>query len=379
MPWGDRGGGWNGGDGGPWGQPPSGNGGRGPGAGKPGGEGPRGPDLDEWVRQMQDRLRRYSGGGNEFRGAILIAAILLVLWLCSGIYFVKADEEGVVKRFGAYARTSGPGLNIHLPYPFETVQTPRVTAINRVEVGYHSGRGGHGETGVSEESLMLTGDENIIDVDFEVQWKISSAPDYLYQVRDPEVTVKAVAESAMREVIGLTPIASVLAEGKLKVEQDAKELLQNTLDTYKAGIEVVSVNLLKADPPSQVIDAFRDVQTARADRETARNEAQAYRNDIIPKARGAAQQMVLEAEAYKQQVIAQAQGDASRFLAVYNQYRQAKDVTRRRLYIENMEDILQGVPKVIVDSKGTQGVLPYLPLADVNRTARAPKAEEGAK
>lgn len=212
---------------------------------------------------------------------------------------------------------------------------------------------------------MLTGDENIVDVNFEVQWKIAKAEDFLFNVRNPEFTVKAVAESAMREVVGRTAITTVMSEGKLGTEQAAiefasKKLLQDTLDAYRAGVEVVAVNLLKVDPPAQVIEAFRDVQSARLDMETTRNQAEAYRQDILPRARGEAQKMVLDAEAYKQEVVSRARGEASRFAAVYGEYRQARDVTRKRIYMETMEDILHGMQKVVLDNK--QGALPYLPL-----------------
>ncbi len=309
----------------------------------------------------------------------LIAVVIALLWLSSGIYFVKADEQGVVLRFGEYNRTTGSGLNYHLPYPFEAVITPRVTAINRVEIGFHSTSSWKGnknnDSSISAESLMLTGDENIVDVNFEVQWKISDASKFLFNVRNPEDTVKATSESAMREIIGKNNIATVLAEGKLQVEQNTKKLIQETLDSYKSGIEIITVNLLKADPPAQVIDAFRDVQTARADMETARNQAEAYRNDILPKARGAAQQMILEAEGYKQEVIARAEGEASRFLAVYNEFKQAKDVTKKRIYLETMEEILQGMNKIIIEGKNSQGVLPYLPLPEL-KNKRAEETKE---
>lgn len=366
MAWGDKGG-WQDG-GGPWGRPGGGN--------QPPSGGdmpPDGPDFDEWVRRSQEKFQQMFPGGRDGRkGMALLIVVLALLWMASGIYFVKADEQGVVLRFGAYDRTTGAGLNYHLPYPIEKVATPKVTTINRVGVGVRSGMrtARNQETSIGEESLMLTGDENIIDINFEVQWKIDKAQDFLFNVRNPEDTVKDVAESAMREVIGHTPIATVLAEGKLQVEQSARTLMQDTLDTYNAGIEVVRVNLLKADPPAQVIDSFRDVQTARADLETSRNQAEAYRNDIIPKARGQAQQMVLEAEAYKQEVIARAQGEAARFASVYNEYRQARDVTRKRMYLETMESILQGMSKVIVEGKNTQGVLPYLPLPDIRAKAQ---------
>jgi modulator of FtsH protease HflK len=371
MAWGDKGG-WQG-DQGPWGRP-SGNQNNG-GNNQSGGGGneppPSGPDIDEVLRKLSEALKNYMpGGGNDKdgnKGALLFVVIALLLWMSSGIYFVKADEQGVVKRFGEYHRTTGAGVNYHWPYPIETAETPRVTTINRVEIGYRSGMGvfRSGKTSdlsVGEESLMLTGDENIIDIDFELQWKIDKAEDYLFNIRHPEDTVKAVAESAMREVIGQSKIVTVLAEGKLQVEQDTKKLIQETLNYYKSGIEIVAVNLLKADPPGQVIEAFRDVQTARADLETSRNEAEAYRNDILPKARGLAQQLLQEAQGYKQQVISHAQGEAARFVSIYDQFKEAKDVTKKRLYLETMEEVMQGMNKIIIEGKGSQGVLPYLPL-----------------
>jgi len=373
MPWGD-----NNNSGGPWGQPPAGGGGLGGGNNTPKGP-PEGPNFDDWLRRSQDKFHEFFPGGEHesAKGLVLIAIIMVLLWLSSGIYFVKADEQGVVMRFGAYTRTTPPGLNYHLPYPIESVETPRVTSINHVEIGLRSaGSRAFKSTDaqVAEESLMLTGDENIVNIDFEVQWKISSAPDFLFNIRDPEDTVKAVSESAMREVIGKSQIATVLSDGKLQVALDTKKLIQDTLNSYKAGIEVVSVNLLKADPPAEVLDAQRDVQTALADMETARNQAEAYHNDIVPRARGEAQKIVLDAEAYKQEVIARAQGEASRFSAVYNQYKDARDVTKKRMYLETMEDILQGMSKVIVESKGN-GVVPYLPLSEL----KAKPAEEQPK
>ncbi len=365
MAWGDN----QGDHPGPWGNRPSSGGG-----GNDGGDLPPGPDLDELLRRFHGKFKdtlkmgKYDGG----KSVILAAIVLFLLWLSSGIYFVHADEQGVVMRFGKYVRTTAPGLNYHLPYPVETVETPRVTAINHVEIGYRSGSlRTKTEAAINEESLMLTGDENIVDIDFEVQWKINKAPDFLFNVRSPEETVKAVSESAMREVIGKSQIASVLAEGKLQVEIDTRKLIQDTLNQYKAGIEVVAVNLLLADPPAQVIDAFRDVQTARADLETSRNQAEAYRNDILPKAQGQAQQITLEAEGYKQQVIAEAQGQASRFSAIYKEYKESKDVTKKRMYLETMEEILQGMNKIIIDKNGG-GVLPYLPLPELKPTAGEP-------
>ncbi len=365
---------------GPWGRPPASGGGRN--TGGPGGGQPPKPDIDEMLRRGQEKLKEIfpNDGGSSGKAISLIAIIIGLLWLSSGIYFVKADEQGVVLRFGEYTRTTGSGLNYHLPYPIETVRTPKVTAINRMEIGFHSSgpvrNSKNNDGSVPEEGLMLTGDENIVDINFEVQWKISDAPKFLFNVRNPEDTVKAVSESAMREIIGKSLIATVLAEGKSQVETGAKKLIQETLDSYKSGIEIVTVNLLKADPPAQVIDAFRDVQTARADLETSRNQAEAYRNDIIPKARGSAQQMILEAEGYKQEVIARAEGEASRFLAVYNEFKQARDVTKKRMYLETMEDVLQGMNKIIIEGKNSQGVVPYLPLPELKPAKRQDDVKE---
>jgi len=292
---------------------------------------------------------------------------VVVLWVASGIYTVNPDEVGVVLRFGAYNRTTEPGLNYHLPSPIEWVLKPSVTRVNRTEIGYRNAEGPaiRGATRqVPEEALMLTGDENIVDINFTVFWVIKDAKAYLFNIRAPDATVKSAAESAMREVIGETPIAQALAEGRGKIETDTHGLLQGILDAYRAGIEVTQLQLLKVDPPGPVIDAFRDVQRALADRERLRNEAEAYRNDVVPKARGAAAAVKQEAEAYRQEIIARAQGDADRFISVYRAFNAAQDVTLQRLYLETMEEVLKNSNKVIIDksAQGQSGVLPYLPL-----------------
>jgi membrane protease subunit HflK len=355
---------------GPWGRPPSGGGGKNSGGSRP----PQGPDLEEFIRKGQHKFKQFfpDEGDNGTKGMLLVVIVVMLIWLSSGIYLVKPDEQGVVLRFGEYTRTTSAGLHYHLPYPVERVETPKVTVVNRVEVGYRSGGVRSGSADITEESLMLTGDENIVDINFEVQWKIADAAQFLFNVREPEETVKAVAESAMREVIGKSEIADVLTAGRESVAQETRRLIQGTLDEYKAGIEIVSVNLRDVNPPEQARGAFLDVQSARVDLETLRNQAEAYRNDIIPRARGQGQQIILDAEAYKQEVIARAQGEASRFAAVYNEFRQAKDVTKKRMYLETMETILAGMNKIIIDSKGAQGVLPYLPLPEIK--AKQPEA-----
>ena len=370
MPWTNQGGGGSGG-GGPWGGGGGGNRG-------PGGQGPwnrggaQGPDLEELLRRSQDRFRKvFSGGSGGNRSLALIAiAIAAVVYLGSGFYRVQPDEQGVVLRFGEWVRTTptGSGLNYHLPYPIETVLTPKVTTVNRVDVGFRSGSAGANRT-VPEEALMLTGDENIVDINFTVFWTIKDAGKFLFNIRDPEDTVKALAESAMREVIGRTKIQAALAEARREIESDSRKLLQDTLDQYGSGVEVTQFQLQKVDPPAPVVESFRDVQRARADAETARNEAESYSNDILPRARGEAERITQEAEAYKQEVVARSQGDAQRFLSVYEQYRTSKDVTTKRIYLETMEGIMRNTNKIIVDQKGG-GVLPYLPLPGL--TSKAP-------
>ena len=375
---------WQSQGGGPWGSGPRGGGpwgGNGSGPG-PRRRGPQPPDFEEILRRGQDRFRRVLPGGFRTGGGIAIVAIaIVVMWLASGFYRVLPDEVGVVLRFGAYNRTTQPGLNYHLPGPIERVLTPSVTRVNRTEIGYRSAEGVAGRATAArqlpEEALMLTGDENIVDINFAVFWVIKDAKAYLFNIRAPDATVKSAAESAMREVIGETPIAQALAEGRGKIESDTHGLLQGILDTYGAGIEITQVQLQRVDPPGPVIDAFRDVQRALADRERLRNEAEAYRNDIVPKARGAAAAVKQEAEAYRQEIIARAQGDAARFTSVYQAFKAAQDVTLQRLYLETMEEVLKNSNKVIVDksAQGTSGVVPYLPLPALgggNAAAGAP-------
>jgi modulator of FtsH protease HflK len=371
MPWQSQGGGgpWGGGpwSGGPWGGGPRGTGGPG-----------QIPSLEDLLRKSQERVRRAMPGGVGGGGLAIVIGIGLVLWGISGFYRVEYDEQGVEMRFGRYTTTTQPGLHYHLPYPIETVETPRVTRQNRLEVGFRTfsdtgriepTRPDHGRQ-IPEEALMLTGDENIVDINFVVTWRIADARNYLFNVRSPEATIKAVAESTMREIIGQTPIAAALAERRGEIEVAAQRRLQETLDSYSAGIEVQGVQLLKVDPPAEVIDAFRDVQRARANQEQLRNEAEAYRNAIIPEARGQAERLTQEAEAYRQEVVARSQGDAERFINVYEAFRNARDVTTKRLYLETLEEVLRDANKVIIDKNaGGSGVVPYLPLNEIGRTS----------
>jgi modulator of FtsH protease HflK len=361
----------------PWGKPPGGGNSGGSGGGNRPPTPPNPQELEEMLRRSQERLRKLlSGGGGGGNGTpsgnaknsfMMLGGGLAVLWVLSGFFLVKADELGVISRFGAFNRTTPPGLHYHLPFPMEVAQTPKVTTVNRTEVGFvSSGRGGK-PISKPEESLMLTKDENIVDIQFEVQWRIGKAEDYLFNLKDPQKTVKSVAESAMREAVGRMDIISVLGggEGKLEVEQHTRRLMQEMLDNYKSGVEIVAINLTQPEPPAEVLDAWRDVQSARVDMETERNKALAYRNDIIPRARGQAEQILQEAEAYKQQVVAQATGESARFKSIYTQYQAAPDATAKRMYIETMEDVLKNMQKVIIDGKAGSGALPFLPLNDL--------------
>ena len=355
----------------PWGSGgndrPSGNG---------GGGGNRPPNIDDLANQFQDSLKKmFPGkkvpGGNK--PIIIFGIIILGLWLASGFYRVLPDEQGVVLRFGKYVNQTQPGLHYHLPYPIETAVTPKVTRVNRIDVGYRSAADTGRATSVSdvpEESLMLTGDENIVDIDYSVFWIIKDAGKFLFNIQAPEDTVKSVAETAMREVIARYDIQSILTEGRAQVEIDTQNIMQDILDSYDSGIAITQVQTQKADPPNQVIDAFRDVQAAKADKERAQNEAEAYANDVIPRARGEAAQVLQQAEAYKREVVALAEGEASRFLSIYNEYRKAKTVTQERMYLETMEKVMADINKIIIDKKSGSGVVPYLPLPELKSGAK---------
>ena len=364
MPWSNQGGG----GGGPWG-----SGGKGPWSSGPQSSGPTPPDLEEMLRRGQDRLRRVLPGGNlGGKGFAILGLAAIALWGLSGFFRVEPDELGVVLRFGQEVREVQPGLNYHLPYPVESVLTPKALRVNKLDIGMRvvdDVRRGSATRDVPEESLMLTGDENIVDVDFTVFWRVKAkgVGDFLFNIQQPEGTVKAVAESAMREIVGRSEIQPILTGARQTIETAVQDLMQKTLDHYGAGIFVQQVQMQKVDPPAQVIDAFRDVQAARADLERAQNEAQTYANRVVPEARGRAAQIQQSAEAYREQTVAEAKGQASRFNQVYEQYKKSPDVTRERLYLETMERIFSGTDKIILDQSGA-GVVPYLPLNELRRT-----------
>jgi modulator of FtsH protease HflK len=388
MPWSNQTGG-----GGPWGPGSRGPWGSGP---QPSGGGSRPPDLEEFLRRSQDRLRNVMPGNLGGRGIALIALVAVALWGFSGFYRVEPDEVGVVLRFGKFVPPEVPqGLNYHLPYPIETVLTPPALRVNKTDVGIRPVedlRRGASMRELPEESLMLTGDQNIIDVEFSVLWRIKpgSVSDYLFNVQNPEGTVKAVAESAMREVIGRLNVQPLLTGGS-KVQQDktdtsvqdlVQNLMQKTLDSYSAGILIQNVQISRINPPAEVMDSFLDVQAARSDSERAQNEAQTYANRVVPEARGRAAKILQDADAYREQAVAEAKGETSRFLQIFEQYKKAPMVTRERMYLETMERILSDTNKTIIDTgRSGPGVVPYLPLTDLpvppSRTPRAGTSSAG--
>lgn len=349
----------------------------------------RGSDLDKIVRNIQQTLggifggRRGGGtstpsGGGRGLGIGLIAFVALGLWLLSGIYIVQQGERGVVLRFGAKTEITEAGLRWHVPYPFERVEKVNVEKVSTIEIGYRTAPRAGGKNRVPKEALMLTEDENIIDIEFAVQYKVKDAGEYLFNVRDPEVTIAQATESAVREVVGKSTLDFALTEGRDQVARDARELLQQILDRYQTGIHVVTVETQRAQPPEEVKAAFDDAVKAREDEQRLKNEAEAYANDVIPRARGAAARLLQEAEGYRTSTVSRAEGDARRFVQIATEYAKAPGVTRDRLYIEAMEQVLSNTTKVFVDQKG--GSVMYLPIdkliAPIERDSSAQAAPE---
>ena len=379
MPWNSNGGsgggqggggsGWKPGNPGPWGQGPSGGGDRGR------------PDFEGWMRRLLERFGSLTpGGGFGVAGLLLVIVVGIGLWLLSGFYTVGPNQVGLNLVFGKYTGKTSPGLNYNWPFPVGDVDKLNVTDRNAVNVGFvpqpdYSRPNATTQVDVPEESLMLTGDENIADVKFVVFWQIdpSQPEDFAFNVADPRETVKAVAESAMREVIGQSQIQDILTAGRKNIEPRVQKLMQTTLTTYKAGVLVLQVQLQPVDPPAQVIASFRDVTAAQQDQSRLRNEAQAYANKVLPEARGKAAAIVQGAEGYKLQTVAEAKGQASRFEQIYAQYRNAPAVTRERLYIETMQNVLGKTDNVIIDDPSGKGlgVVPYLPLPRLDQEGPA--------
>ena len=294
-------------------------------------------------------------------GILPIFGIALIFWLFTGVYTVGPDEVGVVQRFGKYDRTVHSGLNYHMPFPIETVKTPKVTEVKRIEVGFRTVGKNQYRT-VERESLMLTGDENIVDAELIVQYKIKDPLNYLFNFIGPELTMREASEASLRTVVGRHNIDEALTSGKLMIQEETKELLQSILDKYETGVQVVAVQLQDVSPPKQVIDSFKDVASAKEDKNRMINEAEGYRNDVIPKARGEAQAMIREAEGFREARISRAEGDVAKFKAILKEYSKAKDVTRKRLYLEAMEEILPGLEKYIVPSGEDGNLLNLLNL-----------------
>ncbi len=360
-PWGGKGS--NDDRGNPWGGNASG-----PRGGGHGGQEP--PDLDEMLRKAQANFRNVIPGG--FGAGKVIALFILAvtgLWFASGFYVVNPGEHAVIQRFGAWDRTQAdPGLGYHLPSPIETVVVINVEEIRKMNIGFVEGYSRNGTVGrrdLPEESLILTSDRNIVDLNLVIQWTIKSSEDFLFEIQGQENTIKKVAESAIREVVGQTDMFTIITTGRALVAQRTRAILQKNLDEYKSGVNITQVLIEKAEVHPEVQNAFQDVQSAKQDAEDVQNRAEAYRADILPKARGQAIQMLQEAQGYKASVVARSSGDADRFNSVYEAYLSGKDVTRERIYIETMEEVLRNAQKIIMDEKGSQGVVPYLPLNEL--------------
>jgi membrane protease subunit HflK len=370
---------WNNDDDGrpnPWGRP----------QGNQDGNKPRRPQdindlgLEEILRKAKQNFGNYGGGSganismpNPKKYIMFGLLAALVLWLLSGIYFIQPNQHGVVLTFGKYTRTDElPGPKWRAPWPIQSVKVVDVMMERRIQIGFSSQDKGFTQSqngNVHNESLMLTGDENIVDINFVVLWRVANAKDYLYSIRDPEDTIAMVAASTMREIIGQNKIQPILTDARTKIQSDARVLMQKLLDEYNSGVTINNVQLQKVDPPAAVVDAFNEVQRARQTKETLKNQAETYRNEIIPVAKGQAEKMRQEAEAYKQQIVKRAEGDASRFNSILAAYRNAPEVTSDRMYLETMEEILQNTKTVILGSNGAGNVLPYLPLNELKKQA----------
>ncbi|MDP6861309.1 MAG: FtsH protease activity modulator HflK [Candidatus Marinimicrobia bacterium] len=294
-------------------------------------------------------------------GILPLLGLAVAFWLLTGIYMVGPDEVGVIRTFGAYTHQTQPGLNWHYPYPIQTVKTPKVTEVKRIEIGFRTTRNGQYRT-VEKESLMLTGDENIVDAELIVQYRIKEPENYLFKIVEPELTVREASEASLRTIVGMNNIDETLTTGKFRIQEEAKKQIQAILDKYESGIQVVAAQLQDVSPPKQVIAAFKDVASAKEDKNRLINQAEGYRNDVIPKARGEAEAMIRGAEGFKESRIKRAEGDVAKFNTVLKEYRKAKDITRERLYLETMEKVLPGIEKVIVPDKDSGNMLNLLNL-----------------
>lgn len=374
MPWSNQSGG-----GGPWGQRGGSGGGK-----SPWGSGPQGngtpPDLEDILRRGQDRLRDFIPGGSMGgKGFLILILGVIAVWLLTGFYTVRPNEVGINMIFGKYTHTSGEGLRYNLPYPIGRVLKPNVTEQQRIEIGYRSVGGGQGRSrDILEESLMLTGDENIVDIDFDVVWQVNAAraQDFVFNLQNPQGTIKSVTESAMREVVGRRNIQAILTTEQASVAQEVRQITQQTLDAYGAGVLINVVQLQAVQPPADVRQSFFDVNAAQQDAVRVQNQAETFASQVVPQARGDAARTVQQAQAYREQSVADATGQAARFKSVYEEYRKAPAVSRERIFLETMERVLGGVDKVIIDQKG-QGVVPFLPLNEMQRRQQAQPQAQG--
>ena len=371
-PWGGNGG--NGGNNG--GRPPSGGGGGTP------------PDFDKIIEDLKNKIggmlgggsgnNRNSGGGGTSQGTgVLIPVVLTAIaigWMATGFYRVKSGEQGVVMRFGGYVSTTLAGLNYHLPYPIETVNVVDIASNRNIAIGYTPAQMNYYSGYRSEpidERQMLTGDENIVNIEFDVRWKVSGASEFLFNIKNPEATIQAVSESMMREVVGRNKIDDILTDGRDLIENQVKDNIQKTLNRYNSGVEILQVAIKEASPPEPVVADFQDVQAALLDKERFVQEATAIANKILPQSRAQVTQIEQEAEAYKQQIIAAANGDTSRFNKIYDEYKKAPDVTKKRLYLETMEVVYADKKKLFISGNKGGDVLPYLPVQDVLKTTKS--------
>lgn len=338
-------------------------------------------DFDAFFRKAKQNFGDFvpGGGDNTFKILGFAVVVLFVVWMLSGLYFIQPNQNGVVLTFGKYTRTDEqPGPKWKMPWPIQSVQVVDVTNERRIQIGYSNDNAilskSLGNTS-HQESLMLTGDENIVDINFVVLWRVGNAKDFLYSIRDPEDTISLVAASTMREIIGQLPIQSALTDARTQIQSDARTLMQKLLDEYHAGVIINNVQLQKVDPPAAVVDAFNEVQRARQEKEGLKNKAEAYRNGVIPRAKGEAEKMRQAAEAYKKEVVDRATGDANRFTSVLAAYKNAEDVTSKRMYIETMESVLKNAKTIVMGGKDSN-VLPYLPLNDLQRTTAPAQATQ---
>ncbi len=344
---------------GPWGQSPGGN--------KPGGfNNNDNESIDDLLKDLKDKYKFKMPFKGGFKGTSILLLIALIFWIFTGLYRVEPDEQGVELLFGKWnGGTTDPGLHYFFPTPIGKVLTPKVEAIRKINVGFRSN--GDLTRDVLEESLMLTSDQNISDLDYTVLFRVKNAGQFLFNLRNPEETVKVISESVLREVVGKTRLEELLTVSRQSVERESRTILQDLLDEYEAGILIQSIQLQDVNPPREVIEAFDDVQKARQDKERTVNQAEAYSNTIVPEARGKAEKILQEAEGYKNKLIKQAEGEASRFLQVLETYRTAESTTKRRIYLETMRDVLSNSHKIMIDNESGNGVVPYLPLNELNK------------